>query len=65
MNYLVHFIQSVKELFVIKYYPKQVFMPILISFKAPSLTELIIFSEKSYGNTYGNPDLKPEESISL
>lgn len=34
------------------------------AFKAPSLTELYYFSEKSYGNTYGNPDLKPEESIS-
>ena len=34
------------------------------AFKAPSLTELYYFSEGPYGNTYGNPDLKPEESIS-
>lgn len=34
------------------------------AFKAPSLTELYYFSESLYGNTYGNPDLKPEESIS-
>ncbi|AXY55821.1 TonB-dependent receptor [Acinetobacter chinensis] len=34
------------------------------AFKAPSLTELYYFTEGTYGNTYGNPDLKPEESIS-
>ncbi|MDM1292256.1 TonB-dependent receptor plug domain-containing protein [Acinetobacter indicus] len=33
------------------------------AFKAPSLTELYYFSEGFYP-TYGNPDLKPEKSVS-
>ncbi|OOR87650.1 ligand-gated channel protein [Moraxella caviae] len=34
------------------------------AFRAPALTELYYFSEGQWGNTYGNPDLKPEESLS-
>lgn len=32
------------------------------AFRAPALTELYYFSESSWGNTYGNPNLKPEKS---
>ena len=34
------------------------------AFKAPSLSELYYFYEDGSYNTYGNPNLKPEESIS-
>ncbi|MFB6347940.1 TonB-dependent receptor plug domain-containing protein [Moraxella sp. ZJ142] len=33
------------------------------AFRAPALTELYYFSQSTWGNTYGNPDLKPEESV--
>ncbi|MDO5651501.1 MAG: TonB-dependent receptor [Moraxella sp.] len=32
------------------------------AFRAPALTELYYFNQSQYGNTYGNPNLKPEES---
>ncbi len=34
------------------------------AFRAPALSELYYFEESMWGNTYGNPDLKPEESVS-
>ncbi len=34
------------------------------AFRAPALSELYYFDEQSWGNTYGNPELKPEESTS-
>ena len=34
------------------------------AFRAPALSELYYFDESMWGNTYGNPDLKPEESVS-
>ncbi len=34
------------------------------AFRAPALSELYYFDESMWGNTYGNPELKPEESVS-